>query len=616
MASYTGMSNLQNHPHRSGFDIGRKNAFTAKVGELLPVYWDISMPGDKYKFNIEYFTRTQPVETSAYTRLREYFDFYAVPLRLLWKSAPSVLTQMQDVNQIQALSLTENLSLGTYLPSLSLSAISSSLYYLAGNHIDPASSDGFKNLFGFGRSDMAYKLLSYLGYGNLIKDNLSSTTRWWSTSLKSDSNSTGYTQQYVQNNVVNLFPLLAYQKIYQDFFRWSQWEKSNPSSYNVDYFTGITPSLVPSLPSFSSSYWKSDTMFDLKYCNWNKDMLMGVLPNSQFGDVAVIDIPNSGTSDVVLGSDTAKSKVGVASAITSNSAQIPFFALQASTSNTVPAASTLRVDLSTLQSQFTVLALRQAEALQRWKEISQSGDSDYREQIRKHFGVNLPQALSNMCTYIGGISRNLDISEVVNNNLASEGDTAVIAGKGVGTGNGSFTYTTNEHCVVMCIYHAVPLLDYMITGQDGQLLVTDVESLPIPEFDNIGMEVLPMTQIFNSPNATIVNLFNAGYNPRYFNWKTKLDVINGAFTTTLKSWVSPVTESLLSGWFGFGYQEGDVNSDTKVVLNYKFFKVNPSVLDPIFGVNADSTWDTDQLLVNSYIGCYVARNLSRDGVPY
>ena len=31
MASYTGMSNLQNHPHRSGFDIGRKNAFTAKV---------------------------------------------------------------------------------------------------------------------------------------------------------------------------------------------------------------------------------------------------------------------------------------------------------------------------------------------------------------------------------------------------------------------------------------------------------------------------------------------------------------------------------------------------------------------------------------------------------
>ena len=318
----------------------------------------------------------------------------------------------------------------------------------------------------------------------------------------------------------------------------------------------------------------------------------------------------------MLGYGNNNSKVGVASEVSSNSAVVPLFALNASSTNKLPIASTLRVDISSLSSQFTVLALRQAEALQRWKEISQSGDSDYREQIRKHFGVNLPQALSNMCTYIGGISRNLDISEVVNNNLAADDNTAVIAGKGVGAGNGSFTYTTDEHRVVMCIYHAVPLLDYSITGQDGQLLVTDAESLPIPEFDNIGMEVLPMTQIFNSPKASIVNLFNAGYNPRYFNWKTKLDVVNGAFTTTLKSWVSPVTESLLSGWFGFGYQEGDVNENTRVVLNYKFFKVNPSVLDPIFGVAADSTWDTDQLLVNSYIGCYVARNLSRDGVPY
>ena len=620
MASYTGMSNLQNHPHRSGFDIGRKNAFTAKVGELLPVYWDISMPGDKYKFNVEYFTRTQPVETSAYTRLREYFDFYAVPLRLLWKSAPSVLTQMQDINQIQALSLTQNLSLGTYLPSLSLSNLSTVLFRLNNNSETPGAAGLYTNMFGFSRADLSFKLLNYLGYGNICQGTPSPGSRWWSTSLKV-SDSSSYTQQYIQNSVVNVFPLLAYQKIYQDFFRWSQWENSNPSSYNVDYYSGLEPSLISSLPESSSAYWKSDTMFDLKYCNWNKDMLMGVLPNSQFGDVAVINVSNAKgpiPHSVVLKDPTSKASSEVVTNASYNASLTPIVlaAKDASPTNIIPINSPLQVDLSSLQSQFTVLALRQAEALQRWKEISQSGDSDYREQIRKHFGVNLPQALSNMCTYIGGLSRNLDISEVVNNNLSGSGDTAVIAGKGVGAGNGSFTYTTDEHCVVMCIYHAIPLLDYTITGQDGQLMVTDAESLPIPEFDNIGMETLPMTQIFNSPNASIVNLFNAGYNPRYFNWKTKLDVINGAFTTTQKSWVSPVTESLLSGWFHYGYEKGDVNENTRVVLNYKFFKVNPSVLNPIFAVRADSTWDTDQLLVNSYIGCYVARNLSRDGVPY
>lgn len=614
MASYTGMSNLQNHPHRSGFDIGRKNAFTAKVGELLPVYWDISMPGDKYDFNVEYFTRTQPVETSAYTRLREYFDFYAVPLRLLWKSAPSVLTQMQDINQIQALSLTQNLSLGTYLPSMFLDQFNSVLYRLNGGSFDAGTGSYLRNLFGFNRADLAFKLFSYLGYGNIVKTGPSSGARWWSTVLKNTDSNASYTQQYIQNNTVNVFPLLAYQKIYQDFFRWSQWESANPSSYNVDYFSGISASFLPSLPDVNSDYWKSDTMFDLKYCNWNKDMLMGVLPNSQFGDVAVLDLGVS--SNVLVDDASGNSRPVVTSTLMSSSAKSSPVSVSLPSGETVSKDSDLYVSLKDIGSQMTVLALRQAEALQRWKEISQSGDSDYREQIRKHFGVNLPQALSNMCTYIGGISRNLDISEVVNNNLAAEGNTAVIAGKGVGAGNGSFTYTTDEHCVVMCIYHAVPLLDYSISGQDGQLLVTDAESLPIPEFDNIGMEVLPMTQIFNSPKASIVNLFNAGYNPRYFNWKTKLDVVNGAFTTTLKSWVSPVTESLLSGWFGFGYDDGSVNSDTRVVLNYKFFKVNPSVLDPIFGVNVNSTWDTDQLLVNSYIGCYVARNLSRDGVPY
>lgn len=615
MASYTGMSNLQNHPHRSGFDIGRKNAFTAKVGELLPVYWDISMPGDKYKFNVEYFTRTQPVETSAYTRLREYFDFYAVPLRLLWKSAPAVLTQMQDVNQIQALSLTQNLALGTYLPSSSLAQLNTFLYFLNGASDSPgaASSSSTLNMFGFNRGDLSYKLLSYLGYGNFITTSPAVNSRWWSTSLKNTDDGAGYTQQYVQNNYVNIFPLLAYQKIYQDFFRWSQWEKSNPSSYNVDYYTGTSLSLFSSIPNSSSDYWKSDTMFDLKYCNWNKDMLMGVLPNSQFGDVAVIDLGDSPSNVLISDSSGNPRPVDIATALSSSANSSPV-SVHLPTGETVDKDSSLFVSLKDISSQMTVLALRQAEALQRWKEISQSGDSDYREQIRKHFGVKLPQALSNMCTYIGGISRNLDISEVVNNNLAGEGDTAVIAGKGVGAGNGSFTYTTDEHCVVMCIYHAVPLLDYTITGQDGQLLVTDAESLPIPEFDNIGMEVLPMTQIFNSALATAFNLFNAGYCPRYFNWKTKLDVINGAFTTTLKSWVSPVSESLLSGWARFGGSTPD--AETKVALNYKFFKVSPSVLDPIFGVKADSTWDTDQLLVNSYIGCYVARNLSRDGVPY
>ena len=127
-----------------------------------------------------------------------------------------------------------------------------------------------------------------------------------------------------------------------------------------------------------------------------------------------------------------------------------------------------------------------------------------------------------MCTYIGGISRNLDISEVVNNNLAAEGDTAVIAGKGVGAGNGSFTYTTDEHCVVMCIYHAVPLLDYTITGQDGQLLVTDAESLPIPSSYNVDYFSGVSPSLVTSLPALDSTYWKSDtmFDPQYRDWET------------------------------------------------------------------------------------------------
>ena len=93
-------------------------------------------------------------------------------------------------------------------------------------------------------------------------------------------------------------------------------------------------------------------------------------------------------------------------------------------------------------------------------------------------------------------------------------------------------------------------MDYAISGQDPQLLCTSVEDLPIPEFDNIGMEAVPATTLFNSNrfNGTNINDF-LGYNPRYWPWKSKIDRIHGAFTTTLKDWVVPVDDSFLYSTF-------------------------------------------------------------------
>ena len=82
--------------HRSSFDLSSKKLFTAKVGEILPCYWQIAIPGTKYRISSDWFTRTVPVNTAAYTRIKEYYDFYAVPFRLISRALPQAFTQMTD----------------------------------------------------------------------------------------------------------------------------------------------------------------------------------------------------------------------------------------------------------------------------------------------------------------------------------------------------------------------------------------------------------------------------------------------------------------------------------------------------------------------------------------
>ena len=486
MAHFTGLKELQNHPHKAGFDIGSKNLFTAKVGELLPVYWDFAIPDCDYDIDLAYFTRTRPVQTAAYTRIREYFDFYAVPCDLLWKSFDSAVIQMGEVAPVQSKTLIDPLTVGTDIPWCTLKDLSDAVFYSSGfvNLGQTVSvPSGYGNIFGYNRGDVDAKLLFYLNYGNFVEPTRSAvgsySNRWWNTSFTASAVQS-YSQKYYNNNSVSLFPLLAYQKIYQDFFRWSQWENADPTSYNVDYYPGSgnlfgSSGFSSAIPS-NNSYWKRDNMFSLRYCNWNKDMFMGLLPNSQFGDVSVVNLGDSGSGTIPVGflSDTevfTQAFNAVAMSTVSDSSPMGI-------SGSIPVSArqsmVARINNGDAAS-FSILALRQAEALQKWKEITQSVDTNYRDQIKAHFGINTPASMAHMAQYIGGVARNLDISEVVNNNLKDDGSEAVIYGKGVGSGTGKMRYHTgSQYCIIMCIYHAMPLLDYAITGQDPQLLCTSV----------------------------------------------------------------------------------------------------------------------------------------------
>lgn len=254
--------------HRSSFDLSSKKLFTAKIGEILPCYWQIAIPNNKYRISSDWFTRTVPVNTAAYTRIKEYYDFYAVPLRLISRALPQAFTQMTDY-MTSAASNTSNTEMLASVPNTTLNLLSLSLQTINGK--DTFDDAGLPYVYG------ASKVLDMLGYGSFLASSNAAKAVITKAYLGLDNlPDASNPLVYSVSQVVNLLPLLAYQKIYYDFFSESQWEKHLAYAYNVDYWDGKSQlSLAPE-------------MLQLRYANYPKDYFMGILPRSQYGSVAAL----------------------------------------------------------------------------------------------------------------------------------------------------------------------------------------------------------------------------------------------------------------------------------------------------------------------------------------
>ena len=563
--------------HRSSFDLSSKKLFTAKVGEILPCYWQIAIPNNKYRISSDWFTRTVPVNTAAYTRIKEYYDFYAVPLRLISRALPQAFTQMTDY-MTSAASNTANTEALTSVPNTTLNLISLSLQTVNGK--DVFDDAGLPYFYG------ASKILDMLGYGSFLSSSNTAKAAITKSYLGLDSVSdTSNPLVYSVSQTVNLLPLLAYQKIYYDFFSESQWEKHLAYAYNVDYWDG------------KSQLTLAPEMMQLRYSNYPKDYFMGILPSSQYGGVAVL--PSSYRS-------TASPSTVVAYTADTPSTSAYIVNPASSTAITSVGTYTGQRNLN-INSDLSALSLRATEYLQRWKEVVQFASKDYSDQMRAQFGIKAPEYMGNHAHYIGGWSNVININEVLNTNLESDGSQAVIAGKGVSSASGHvLTYDCGaEHQVIMCVYHAVPMVDWNLTGQNPQLTVTAITDFPQPAFDQLGMQAVPSLNLQNNPSRSVSG--SIGYNLRYWQWKSNIDTVHAAFRSGMayQSWSAPI-----DGW--------DVLTSSGS-WSYQSMKVRPQQLNSIFepqvsGQNCSVAYD--QLLCNVNFQVYAVQNLDRNGLPY
>ena len=675
-----GMHRLKNKVNRNAFDLSHRHMFTAQFGELLPVFSQWVNPNETFKIGYNGKTRTAALNSDAFTRIRENIQYYFVPFQSLWKYFEQQVTNLtkgdsgQNISKF-ASSSTEASSISTSMPYISYRDLGSWLnlivthalnavgtYFAAHPKVEDRSPLGFKDYCDASSnfSDVfvcdgyrycrAAKLLMSLGYGNfdtLIQYDIYSMAELyvkdgnnWNTVHFSLSD---YFVQFGANesNIVNspnlsILPLLAYHKICNDHYRNEKWQPFEPWTCNIDY---LSPTDNMNATSFidSNSFSKLiTTIIDLENSNLPIDYFTSVLPRAQYGIESAVPVGMNNTDATYIIKDSADRSKGVLFGLTSHT---PNDTLEKADEDPTPTddgyASWIRSSstgdvllgfkgkLTTAGSSLKISALRSATALQKYKEIQNSNDPDFANQVLAHFGIK-PKVDSRTSIFIGGDDKTLSINPQVNTNFLNGGQPDIKA-IGVGDLSAGCKFTASTYGMIIGIYRAVPQLDYAHVGIDRNLFKTDAIDFPIPELDSLGMQ----TQFRCELSAPLVGTCpkvaplaaqpyaldmseTYGYAPRYAELKSARDYFEGGFCGTYKSWVTGYDQNFLSRWRR--------NLGSTSLANFgsidDLFKCRPSLLYPIFVNQWSGTVNDDKLLVGSVNTCVAVRPFSMYGLPY
>lgn len=542
-------ANLQ----RNAFDLSFSSKFTASVGMLLPCFCKEVNPNEHFRINPQMFLRTVPMNSAAYVRLKQYCEFYFVPYRLLWRSFPQFISGTSN----QFSTVIKDGSKFDSVPAAKFSDILNTIV----NGTSYTDSCGYPFKAGVTR------LLDLLGYGV--------------NSVNIDSLIAANTTTPFEFSV-SPFRLLAYQKIYSDYYRNADYEAINTENFCLDVYTPGSKAIL---------------LYDslvLRYRDWKKDYFNVVKPTFQGSDFM------SSTFKPLSFSTPYGSSV-VSSLPDSYHYNNDFLGGISTTIND-----------STTGLRLTVSNLRSAYALDKLYRLMVSAkDGSYSEQMKVRFGIDAPDD-DWKSKFIGAIDAPITISEVETTADTFDGKeigsaAGTLYGKGSSLSNGNIDFTATEHGVIMGIFSILPECDYASNMIDPFNVKLQRSDFFQPEFADLGKQPTPLYQFMFNKDTDMSKVL--GYNLRYAEYKTSVDSVHGVFNgsssvdksnQSYNAWVAPRNTPLAQ------YSNGATVS---------FFKALPSVLNSVMVQQYDGTEASDQFLVNANFNVQAIRPMSIYGEP-
>lgn len=381
----------------------------------------------------------------------------------------------------------------------------------------------------------------------------------------------------------NPFRLLAYQKVYYDFYRRQDYEGSKPEHYNIDDFNGDLINMTDTQRLLG--------IFQLRYRWLAKDYFTGVVPSELFG-----------TENLAQKNSVNSLLPEYREAMSNVVSGVP---------GTTQMLSDGRAVKLTNGSDISTRSIRAIYAIEKLMRLTRrAGDYDYISQTSAHYGVDVPRGRGEEVSFLGGWNSQIDISEVVTTALTEKGDPAQIYGRGVGTQQGKdIHYEAKEHGVLMVITSIVPDSDYSGVGMSNFNAKLYRGDYFHPEFQDLGLQPIMSHELAFQPhklNRSASDKFGKsvllGYAPRYAEYKTANDELHGEFRTgkEFSSWVSSI-KVLDNAFF------------TDAGIKPSALLVSPSQLDSIFSVRFDGSESSDQFMCVCNNICKIIRPMSVTG---
>ena len=281
---------------KTGFSMSQNFTFTAAAGMLLPVYQQFLNIGEKVTGVPSFFARTEPLLAPAMADLDVYVDVFFVPMQHLIGMFDSWFTQVSD----DKTALWNNSNWQTSLPVVA----------------DSVTVDGqtvHLNAYGW-MTDTMFNAWQYLNPNSSVLSDYNNNAMTYGfgmhrLAMMLDTNAQNFfaqfTDDYTTYPPVSVLPEfatvaknkaqtpfcpyyhMAYQKIYYDYYRDSEFEANNVKAYNIDDvmnagYTVFAPSAYTD-PRFE--------MFALRYRNRSKDYFTAVHPSPLFNSIGML--PNA-----------------------------------------------------------------------------------------------------------------------------------------------------------------------------------------------------------------------------------------------------------------------------------------------------------------------------------